>query len=291
MLGPGLGGNLDRIRARVGRPRLDRHFDRRLGRMLVRIGTRVRGRGRSRRRVQVAGGTRIHDETSLFTAPDLQDLRRRCRKTRLRCRQAASRQRPSPRRRLCRSGRRAAPCRRLTRLCQPRGRTRSVRDAESIDPSRRARRHVASYAWASSRLPGVAGWSRERLRLRFWFEAGASTARRRRRRMHGLACVCFSIVPWRTPGCYISLQRESAGTRSPASMRGAISVPGQQGLNRRRFVCFLPLDIAVGIARQCKCYSAAGLRGVPRAISPRIPPTVRRPFGWPTTAWKLLDSD
>jgi hypothetical protein len=37
-------------------------------------------------------------------------------------------------------------------------------------------------------------------------------------------------------------------------------MPGARGLNRRRFAFFLPLDIAVGIARECNCYSAAALR-------------------------------
>jgi hypothetical protein len=43
-------------------------------------------------------------------------------------------------------------------------------------------------------------------------------------------------------------------------------MPGVQGLHHRRFAFFLLLDIAVGIARQCNCYSAAALVGLPRAI-------------------------
>jgi len=66
---------------------------------------------------------------------------------------------------------------------------------------------------------------------------------------------------------------------------------GRTRLNSRQFAFFLRLDIAVGIARQCNCYSVAASGGVPRAIRPWVPPTVRRPFGWPATAWKLLDGE
>ena len=126
MLGPRLGRNLDRIRAGVRRPRLDRNFDGRIGRVLVRIGTRVRGRSRSRRRVQVAVGARVH-ATSPFTAPDLPGLRRR-RKTYLPCHQAPSNERPFPRRFSRRLAHRAIVCR-PTRLPGCPDRIRSGCDA------------------------------------------------------------------------------------------------------------------------------------------------------------------
>jgi len=39
-------------------------------------------------------------------------------------------------------------------------------------------------------------------------------------------------------------------------------MPGARGLNHRRFAFFLLLDSAVGIARQCNCYSVAASGGV-----------------------------
>ena len=135
MLRPRLGRNLDRIRAWVRRVRLDRNFDRRIGRMLVRIGTRVRRCRRSRRRVQVALGARVHEAMSPVIARDLPGLRRRRRKMHPRCHRAASNERPCLPRCSRRLAHRAVLYRRPTRLRRCPDRIRSGRDAESALPA------------------------------------------------------------------------------------------------------------------------------------------------------------
>jgi hypothetical protein len=108
--------------------------------------------------------------------------------------------------------------------------------------------------------------------------------------MHGHACVSFSILPWRIPWLSARLQWEWLDSIASAS-EGRNIHAGRTGLNRRQFVFFLTRDIAVGIARQCNCYSGAASRGWRVGDSATYPLTVRRPFDRLATARKLLDGD
>jgi hypothetical protein len=108
--------------------------------------------------------------------------------------------------------------------------------------------------------------------------------------MHGHACVTFSILPWRIPWLSARLQWE--WLNSIASVAEGRNIhAGLTGLNRRQFVFFMARDIAVGIARQCNCYSGAASRKWRVRDSATYPRTVRCPFDPPVTARKLLDGD
>ncbi len=86
----------------------------------------------------------------------------------------------------------------------------------------------------------------------------------------------------------VKQQRECAVI--DASVHGAGNIHAERtGLNRRQFAFSPMLGIAVGIARQCNCYSAAAASGGTHARdSATDSPILRRCFEPPATARKLL---